>query len=91
MIAVELRKRGFQVTSGYPTDRPDRFDVLVQYTDKWQWDMTMYLINLQIDMRNPETNALLATGSSYQTSMVRKPPEEVVAKIVAGILEESDE
>ena len=89
MIARELRRRGFQATSGYPTDRPERFDVLVQYTDQWQEDITMYLLNLRIDMRDAENNTLLATGSSYQSSLARKDPEEIVAAVIAGILEES--
>ena len=47
--------------------------------------MSNYLLFLRIDFRDPKTNVLLATGTSYQTSGARKPENEVVAKIIAGM------
>ena len=71
--------------SGYARARPTEFDVLVVYEDRWQWDMSNYLIFLRIDLRDPSTNVLLATGSSYQTSGARKPEHEVVAQVIGGM------
>jgi len=87
-IAAELAKRGVVATSGASTARPAAFDVLVTYEDRWQWDMSMYLLSMRIDLRDPKTNALLATGSSMQTSLARKPAEEVIARIVGGFFGE---
>jgi hypothetical protein len=44
--------------------------------------MSNYLIFLRIDFRDPATNVLLATGTSFQTSGARKPEGEVVAQII---------
>jgi hypothetical protein len=82
MIAGEMRRHGLRATYGQAGDRPADLDVLVVYEDRWQWDMSNYLIFLRIDLRDPETNVLLATGSSYQSSMARKPEAQVVAQIV---------
>jgi hypothetical protein len=87
-IAAELTKRGVIATSGMNADRPPDLDVLVTYEDRWQWDMSMYLLSMRIDLRDPKTNALLATGNSMQTSLARKPAEEVIAHIVAAFFEE---
>lgn len=85
MIARGIRSRGLNVKSGLASARPSEFDVLVVYEDRWQWDISNYLIFLRIDFRDPETNVLLATGSSYQTSAARKPEGEVVAQILDSL------
>jgi hypothetical protein len=84
-IASELQKIGLNASSGYKSDRPAKFDILVVYEDRWQWDMTNYLIHMRIDLRSPTTNVLLGTGSSYQTSLARKPEDEVIKNIISGM------
>jgi hypothetical protein len=83
-IAAECAKRAVSVSSGPRSERPPDVDVLVSYEDRWQWDMTMYLLSLRIDLRDPSTNALYTTGTSMQTSLARKPAEEVIASLVAA-------
>lgn len=85
IIASELKNQGITATWGYQSDRPTKFDVLVVYEDRWQWDITNYLINMRIDLRSPITNVLLGTGNSYQTSLARKPEEEVIKDIISGM------
>ena len=85
LIARELGRNGLTATSGFSADRPEHFDVLVVYEDRWQWDMSNYLIHMRIDLRNPTTNELLAMGSSYQTSLARKEPEAVIVQILTGM------
>lgn len=64
LIAQTLRARGLQIV---PEDAHP--DYVVSYVDRWQWDMRMYLIDLRIDVRDADTNVLVATGRSYQTSL----------------------
>jgi hypothetical protein len=85
MIAGELQKHGVSASSGYAADRPQDIDVLVVYEDRWQWDLSNYLIHMRIDLRDPQTNVLLATGSSYQTSLARKDEQKVIEAIVTGM------
>jgi len=85
LIARELGRNGLTATSGFSADRPEHFDVLVVYEDRWQWDMSNYLIHMRIDLRNPTTNELLAMGSSYQTSLARKDAEVVIMQILKGM------
>jgi hypothetical protein len=87
LIAQEIRSRGFEANSGPADARPAEFDVLVVYEDRWQWDMSEYLLFLRIDLRDPATNVLLATGSSYQSSGARKPEGQVVAQIIADMFD----
>lgn len=89
MIAARLEHWGVRASSGYQADRPEEFDVLVIYEDRWQWDMSTYLIDLRVELRDAKTNAPVATGHSYQTSLARKPPEEVVARVIDGMMTEA--
>ena len=88
VIAEQIRSRGLNAENGHASGRPAEFDVLVIYEDRWQWDMSNYLIFLRIDLRDPQTNVLLATGSSYQTSLARKSESRVVQQILQGMFAE---
>lgn len=87
IIASELQKNGINAISGYKSDRPAKFDILVVYEDRWKWDITNYLIYMRIDLRSPFTNVLLGTGSSYQTSLVRKSENEIINDIISGMFQ----
>lgn len=86
-IAEQLKALGFTATSGFAADRPPALDVLIVYEDRWQWDLSNYLIFMRIDLRDPETNVLLGSGASYQTSLARKDPDDVIALILPELFE----
>lgn len=86
LIAEKLRTRGYTVTTG--ADAPARIDALVTYVDKWMWDITMYMLELTVVVRDPKSEYPLATGNSYHTSLTRKSPVEMVDEVVTNILKE---
>ena len=87
-IRDELSKRGLAATTGSDAERPQRVDVLVTYVDRWFWDITMYLLTLNIQFRHPENNTLLAAGQSHRTSLVRKEPAEMASEILDAIFKQ---
>jgi hypothetical protein len=78
VIANKLNELGFKATSGVDPAPEVPVDALVTYKDRWMWDMTNYMLEINIDFRNPETNYLFASGKSYRTSLARKPPEYMI-------------
>lgn len=93
VIATELGKHSVSVTSGSAADRPEDVDVIVLYEDRWQSESAgllppyityTFLSYMRIDLRDPKTNVLLATGSSYQ-ALAQKDEQEVIAAIMAGM------
>jgi len=60
-------------------------DAVITYVDKWMWDITMYMIELTIQVRDPKTDFTLAVGNSYHTSLTRKNPTEMVGEVMANI------
>ena len=85
LIANNFNDRGIQATTS-PTKQPKQpVQAIVEYRDKWMWDLTMYMLELNIDFRDPETNYKFATGRSYRTSLARKSPEEMVDEVLSDI------
>ena len=83
-IADRLRSRGVAVTTG-SAQPSGNFDAIVNYRDQWRWDITMYLLELTIDIRDPKTHALLATGNSHHTSLTRLSQTEMVNEVINNI------
>ena len=86
LIADQLTKMGYSATTGdaKPKDAKD-VDAVVTYLDKWMWDLTMYMIELTIVIRDPANDFPLATGNSLHTSLTRKSPKEMVEEVTANI------
>ncbi len=85
LIVNRLRVMGFEATTGLSSAIPPTVDVVVDYSDRWRWDLTMYMLELTINLRNPKTNALLGDGNSYHTSLTRQPPEKMVEEVLDNV------
>ncbi len=86
LIADKFRTRGYTVATG--TDKPNGVDAIVTYNDKWMWDITMYMLELTITVRDPKTDFPIASGNSFHTSLSRKSPSEMVDEVVENILKQ---
>ncbi len=82
IIANKLSELGFQATSGVSSAPTSSVDALVTYKDKWMWDITNYMLEINIEFRNPESNFMFASGKSYRTSLARKPPEVMIEEVL---------
>ena len=91
IIRKNLVKRGYTATVGPEKSRPYNADAVVTYQDKWMWDITMYMIELTINFRNPANDFPTATGNSLHTSLTRKSPEEMVDEVLTNIFKASKE
>jgi len=83
LIVNKLKDIKFQANTGF--DVPSNVDVIATYKDKWMWDFSMYMLELTITIRDPETNFPLASGNSYHTSLTRRSPEEMVEEVIGNI------
>jgi hypothetical protein len=85
LVTDNLVKRGFSATAGAEVPQPPKVDAVVTYIDRWMWDITMYMIELTVTIRNPESNFPIASGNSFHTSLTRKSPEEMVDEVLTNI------
>lgn len=88
-INQELKKafetRGFTASTGPELKPPYSYDAVVTYIDKWMWDITMYMIELTVTVRD-KNNFPMATGNSMHTSLTRKSPREMAEEVVGNIV-----
>lgn len=85
LIAVSLEKRGYSVTKGPELTTPYKADVAVTYVDKWHWDLTMYMTDLTINLRDPQSGFPMAVGHASYNSITRKSPPVIVETVLDTI------
>ncbi len=86
VIAERLTQMGY-VASTSANKRND-VDANMTYVDKWMWDITMYMIELTLVLRDPKSDFPLATGNSYHTSLTRQSPKEMVQEVTTNMFRE---
>jgi hypothetical protein len=88
LVAERLQKSGFTATHGVEVTSPAPVDAIVTYQDSWAWDITMYMIRLNIQLRDGSTGSILAAGESMRPSLQRKSPEGMVEEVLTEILKQ---
>ena len=85
LIAARLNMMGYKATSGPSEKPPGPVDAIVTYQDKWMWDITMYMVQLDVQVRDPQTDMVLASGRSWRPSLQRKTPEGMVQEVLENV------
>ena len=86
LIADDLRRRGYTVSES--TEKVSTVDAVVTYVDRWMWDITMYLLELTITIRDAKTEFPMASGNSLHGSLTRKSAPEMVEEVMGNIFSE---
>jgi hypothetical protein len=81
VIADQLNLMGYHATTGEANAVPADIDATLTYQDKWMWDITMYMIELNVQLREPKTEIALATAKSYRPSLQRKTPAGMAEEV----------
>ena len=87
LIVDNLTARGVLATAGPEDSVPGKATILLTYEGRWSWDITNFLIEMSITLRNPSTREAFAIGSSYHTSMTRLNPVEMIDEIISNLIE----
>ena len=85
LIAARLTKMGYQSSSGDAPKPAEPVDAIVTYQDRWMWDITMYMIKLDIQIHDGSSGAVLAKGEVMRPSLQRKSPEGMVEETLGVI------
>jgi hypothetical protein len=81
----DLRARGLKVMTGPDVIKTNDADLLVKYSDRWRWDIVMYLEDVHIMIYDGKSGDLLATGL-WQNSAFHKFPD--AGEVVKGVMDE---
>jgi hypothetical protein len=86
LIRDRIVKEGLTATAGPELPQSSyQADSVITYVDRWIWDITLYLLELTVTLRDATNNFPLAVGNSYHTSLTRKSPEEMVDEVMTNI------
>jgi hypothetical protein len=86
VIADQLNLMGFSAGSGPAREHDKDTDVLVTYQDRWAWDITMYMRQLDIQFRDPQTLEAWVSANSRKDSLTRKPPAEMAREALEAMV-----
>jgi hypothetical protein len=88
LINDRLVKEGLNSTAGPESSQPTaRVDSVITYVDRWAWDITLYLLELTVTLRDAVNGFPIAVGNSFHTSLTRKSPEEMVDEVMTNIFD----
>jgi hypothetical protein len=69
IIAGVFRAQGLRVSAGGSGQQPAHTTFVVTYEDHWAWDMRTYLLEIEIEVRDVATGAVVGESRSYQDSV----------------------
>jgi len=59
--------RGLKVSSGPMASKKKDADLYVEYVDRWNWDITMYMTSLDVTVRDNRNGQFVASGNFHQS------------------------
>jgi hypothetical protein len=86
LIATRLSTLGYNASFGAPEKPSEHVDAIITYQDRWTWDITMYMIKLDMQIHDGESGAVIARAQSMRPSLQRKSPEGMVQEVLGEIL-----
>lgn len=88
-IAAQLQSMGFRASVGSSQSAPGKVDGVITYTDKWFWDITMYMLSLDVQLREPGSDMVLANAMTVRSSLVRKSQKEMIRETITKLITDS--
>jgi hypothetical protein len=82
MIARNLRQRGYHAIAGPHTMLTPDTEIIVTYEDHWNFDLTTYMIEIDMEVRENRTGTLLATAVYFKPSLIGHTPAEMVDAVL---------
>ena len=82
LLRENMSSRGYNVASGFEDRIPENVDYVLRYGGQWQWDITWYLLNMDLKIYHAENQLLAASAHSLRTSLVRKSTDEVISEVL---------
>lgn len=85
ILAIELRRLGYQASTGYLTMMPPDTDAVLAYDTRWVWDFKTYLIECNLELRTAHSSKKLADARYYRPSFRSASPEEIARELLGPL------
>ena len=84
-IQEALANRGMTVTVGPEEQIPLDVDMYIRYSDRWTWDMRMYMTTLSVSVYDRKTDAVIKSAefrnSAFHLGSARNWTKNVINKL----------
>jgi hypothetical protein len=64
---------------------PRGIDLIVTYSDRWNWDFRDYMIDIEITAREPRSSGIVARGDYFRPGITNKTPAAMVREVVRSV------
>jgi hypothetical protein len=86
LFVKQLSAWGYTATAGTADKPAAPVDAIITYQDRWAWDITMYMIRLNIQVRDGKSSDIMASAESMRPSLERLDPPEMVKEVLQAAL-----
>jgi hypothetical protein len=87
LIVQELSRLGYDASSGPLTMTPPDTEAILTYVDEWNWDFTLYMIDLDVEVRDARSGQVFATAHYDHPAMGGKSPAGMVQATIDPLFE----
>ena len=84
-IVSGLRHLGYNATFGPPIMMPRDTELIIRYEDEWNFDLTTYMISINLEVRGAKQDKLLAEARYYRPSITGDKPSDLIDRILAKL------
>jgi hypothetical protein len=74
------------IVVGSLSEVPSDCDAVASYVDRWMWDLSMYLLELSVTIRDSKTQEIIGAGRLYRTSLVRRSHQRMAQQLIHAML-----
>jgi hypothetical protein len=86
LFVKQLNEWGYKATGGTADKPAETVDALLTYQDRWAWDITMYMLRLNVQIRDGQSGTIIASAESMRPSLERLSPPEMVKEVLQAAL-----
>ena len=85
LIARELRRLGYDASAGALTMMPDGTEAILAYQPEWTSDLTTYMIELDVAVREAKTGREIAVSRVFRPSVTSNDPTTMIQRAIDKI------
>jgi hypothetical protein len=82
ILADEISMLGYQASAGEAGRQPSNADAIVTYNDKWWWDLSPYMLELNVRVLDANSRSLIVKTRNYRTSLFRRNPKTMARETI---------
>lgn len=85
LLADELRRLGYDASSGVRTLRPDNAELVITYDSRWEWDFRQYLIEIRLTISDARNEQNITQAREFHPGITNKTPQAMVHDVLAQL------